>query len=269
MNKLSIIYILFLFIPFSSIKAASCLISHSSEKIRLSTHFSPAVWNSQRSYFTTNQEFPVKFSRSKPYVYPTFDTSFKYLFKNEKIRIGFFSTFLPRLPIISSEIINTLADPAQKYDGTMVFMCERKGGNFSLVELQIAPDFSVPDPLIRYSAQFNRHQRLEKRSGKKIEEIIRLGLLGHEEIKRVNDVYGIRLKEVSIMTSHSVPNNQAEMDWETFFKAGPGVTKKWVQSHVRTPIVIKAFKKLQFNKLPEKVKQAYIEENKIYQNNCL
>lgn len=207
-----------------------------------------------------------------PYVRPTFDTSLKYVFMDKNIRKNFFCTFLPRLPIISSEFFNAdqylPKNSKKKYDGTIDFMCRCEDGNFALVEIQAIPDFYPADRSVFCAAKFHRQQLSETKNPKKIKEIIRIGILGGETDQQIDpfsvSICGIKLSELTIMTPTTLPTDKAKRDWINFFRAGPHTSEDWVRNEITTPTVKAAFRKIRFDNLPAEIRRAYIAEGKSY-----
>lgn len=206
-------------------------------------------------------------------VRPTFDTTFKHVFRNSQIRRGFLGCFLQNSPpLVWSKAIDIdrghLPQSKEKYDGTLNFMCRRQDGHFSLVEIQSAHNFYPADPLMIYAANFYNAQACKK-NPKRIKAITRIGILNEKPGERLRkfsfSMDGIEFQEFCIMDASPSRLTVAQQDWQEFFKSGPDTSESWVKAEIKTPIVRKAFDMMRFHKLPEKVKREYRIEYKAYQ----
>ena len=207
------------------------------------------------------------------YARPTLHTSFTHLFNNRQIRRGFFDSFIQNPSIVlSSEAVDInrsdSLQPNTTYDGVISFLCKRKDGHVSLVELQAIHNFYPAEPLLTYAAQFYNAQACKK-TPKRIKAITRIGIFNEnpeQQLRKFScSIDGIAFQEFCIMGAFPVSSTLAQQDWREFFTAGPDTPESWVKAEIKTPIVRKAFDMMRFDKLPKKVKREYCTEHEAYQ----
>jgi predicted transposase/invertase (TIGR01784 family) len=181
--------------------------------------------------------------------------------------------------------------PKAKYNGTMDFVCKLANGDFSLVEMQVLPKDNWDERALAYAAAFYGRQIGKGQRWLDIRKVYAINILGggtrqqahwsetpgqymrhykfQEQLHKQSCerfIDGIELIQCSLMNAPDdlSSDDQEKRDWITFFKRGALMNEVQVNSEIRTPAVLNAFKMARLSDLPKEIRCDYDAENELY-----
>ena len=205
-------------------------------------------------------------------------------FVKDKGATKFFKKMLDHFPDIRKSF------PKAKYHGTMDFVCKTDNGEYVMVEMQVMPQNGWDKRALAYVAGVFGNQLPKGGHWKDIRKVIGINILGggksdqahwketpdqyvrhykvqeqlHTDTQGLPQRYipGLELVQCSIMNApdNGLPGSEKQ-DWITFLKRGHRMTEEEVQTSIKTPEVLEAFKKARLDNLPREVRKRYFMED--------